>query len=56
VTELLGVVVLLVKQYKKHFSTGFDRLLHVVVFPLLGVTAEEEQLFADDPTEFNSLA
>ena len=31
-------------------------MLHIVAFPLLSITEEEQQLFAYDPAEFNNLA
>ena len=33
-----------------------DKLIHLVVFPLLAISEEERQLFEDDAEEFNSLA
>ena len=39
-----------------YFGTICDQLLHIIVFPLLAANEEENQLFADDPEEFNSLA
>lgn len=41
ITSLLGVVILMVKLHPKHFATICDRLLHIIVFPLLAVTQEE---------------
>lgn len=56
VTELLGLLVLLVKAHRRHFQSHHATLLHQAVFPLLAATPEETQLFEDDPEEFNRLA
>lgn len=39
----------MIKQYGLHFSTIYDRILHIIIFPLLAITEEEELLFAEDP-------
>jgi hypothetical protein len=56
VTQLLGLVILMVKQYPRSYAEMYEQLLHKVTFPLLAITEEEHQLFADDPEEFNNLA
>lgn len=46
----------MIKNYARHFTTICDRILHIIAFPLLAINDEEQQLFADDPVEFNNLA
>jgi len=54
--ELIGIIILIVKLFHKELNQTYDRLLHMIAFPLLAITEEEQQLFDDDASEFNNLA
>ena len=56
IIELIGITILTVKLFRSSYEENYHRMLHIVAFPLLSITEEEQQLFADDPAEFNNLA
>lgn len=49
VTELLGILIILIKENRHLFRDQYSNLMHLIIFPLMGVTEEEMVLFEDDP-------